>query len=440
MIKRKSGFTLIELMAVLAIFSIFLVMVFGVFQQGYKIINKTDNLSDIENQFRNTVMDIENEAKNYGSEDIQINDILTYEIKSYTDITPIVLMRQNDKLEENILYFKGKKEGGTKYSLEKIVFSNSDLSSGNFVSKETKSMMQSIDGDVIAEVDDKGSLLTLEFSGVSKNNDKRNYSSVVRLDNDTSIALSVQGTENPPIKPDPPIIEDDKTNEGAFIDALLANTLVVLDENPCDTYPNILRIEGGSKTSIQPEVTYYVQSVSQKSLIDNITWKTLKEPKNAYDYLTADKRIKMPSLSESRIKENGLNCTGDKLEKVLNTTGNSNINMNENGDETNNTPSAIISADANNKFLLVNGDLTIMDGDLLRLAPRAGGSSNLHDKKALVIYVTGRVYINVDKFEMSQCQIVSGKGIYINANEGIIKNNTINIDSTVKYILNNYKK
>lgn len=69
--KKKRGFTLVELMAVIAIAMIVLPIIFSVFKQGYKIINRTENKTNIQNDFRTVIMNIENEITG-----VKVNNII----------------------------------------------------------------------------------------------------------------------------------------------------------------------------------------------------------------------------------------------------------------------------------------------------------------------------------------------------------------------------
>lgn len=71
--KKKRGFTLVELMAVIAIAMIVLPIIFSVFKQGYKIINRTENKTNIQNDFRTVIMNIENEITG-----VEVNNIIGY--------------------------------------------------------------------------------------------------------------------------------------------------------------------------------------------------------------------------------------------------------------------------------------------------------------------------------------------------------------------------
>lgn len=71
--KKKRGFTLVELMAVIAIAMIVLPIIFSVFKQGYKIINRTENKTNIQNDFRTVITNIENEITG-----VEVNNIIGY--------------------------------------------------------------------------------------------------------------------------------------------------------------------------------------------------------------------------------------------------------------------------------------------------------------------------------------------------------------------------
>lgn len=62
--KTKRGFTLVEVMAVIAILIIVLPIIFNVFIQGYKIVTRTENKTTIQNDFRNIIINIEKDMEN----------------------------------------------------------------------------------------------------------------------------------------------------------------------------------------------------------------------------------------------------------------------------------------------------------------------------------------------------------------------------------------
>ena len=66
---NKRGFTLVELMAVIAVFSILAMMIGPMMMQAKRIFNKTDNRAGIQDEFRTAIMNIEKEVQaNYDNE------------------------------------------------------------------------------------------------------------------------------------------------------------------------------------------------------------------------------------------------------------------------------------------------------------------------------------------------------------------------------------
>lgn len=98
---RKSGFTLVELMATLSILLLLITMVGSIFVQGYKIINRTDNKAAIQDEVRNAIINIEAEATNAEEIKIRTDDAITnYDGKQAKEILYV------KKDNEYILYFE----------------------------------------------------------------------------------------------------------------------------------------------------------------------------------------------------------------------------------------------------------------------------------------------------------------------------------------------
>lgn len=62
--KIKRGFTLVEVIAVIAVSVIVLPLIFNVLIQGYKILTRTENKTNIQNNFRNIIINIEKDMEN----------------------------------------------------------------------------------------------------------------------------------------------------------------------------------------------------------------------------------------------------------------------------------------------------------------------------------------------------------------------------------------
>lgn len=72
--KRKKGFTLLELMVTLSIFSILTLMISAMLIQSQKILVKADKSSQIQNEVRVALLKIQTEAKNEDYDEIVVSD------------------------------------------------------------------------------------------------------------------------------------------------------------------------------------------------------------------------------------------------------------------------------------------------------------------------------------------------------------------------------
>lgn len=93
--KRKGGFTLLELMAVIAISTVVLTMVSTLFLQNYKIINKVNKNTQIQGEIRNTMSIIETEVN--GGELVIYEDNY-FNIEGYKGKKLLKISKNNDDI------------------------------------------------------------------------------------------------------------------------------------------------------------------------------------------------------------------------------------------------------------------------------------------------------------------------------------------------------
>lgn len=173
--KLKRGFTLIELMATLAILAIVGTMIGAIFVQGYKVANRASNFAALEDEFRNTLMRIEKNANE--STDIKLDN---------NDTTLIITTKNLD----NIKYFKEEDS-----FVEKVVDKD-----GNLISKEE--LINQVKGISFKAVkDDNGNdvgIYNMSIKGITKGDQVRDadYTGSIKVNKNEEITLDIKNTSD----------------------------------------------------------------------------------------------------------------------------------------------------------------------------------------------------------------------------------------------------
>ncbi|WP_294361066.1 PilW family protein, partial [uncultured Clostridium sp.] len=103
---RKKGFTLVELIAAMAIFTIFSLMVSTLFLQSYKSAYKNRDYGIIEDNIRSISMDIDNLIEKEDSKVIVYNEGKVAKIEGEDGIIePVIAIIPKDEDKNKVIYF-----------------------------------------------------------------------------------------------------------------------------------------------------------------------------------------------------------------------------------------------------------------------------------------------------------------------------------------------
>ncbi len=163
---KKGGFTLIELMAVVAISSIALLMISTVFIQGNKIFNRTNNLAAIEDEFRNAIVSIERSVGNSESDKVNVTNLELADNKSKELIS----------ITDGMKYIEVKNDDGTNSLIE---LDSTNNKSKVLVSRITKKPEEHF----VVNVSERNKIINISMPGITKGNTARadNYSGSIEL-------------------------------------------------------------------------------------------------------------------------------------------------------------------------------------------------------------------------------------------------------------------
>lgn len=204
---RKSGFTLIELMATLSILLLLITMVGSIFLQGYKIINRTDNKVAIQDEVRNAIINIEAETTNAKEIKIRTADAITsYDGKEAKEILYV------KKDNEYILYFEivNSDEYNSlievKYGIDNSIKSEKVLLNSIKVSNSSKFSLKVTEVDKLININFEGVLVGNELSG-------QDYILTLSKENNKYIIVNFQGngsdSSDSTIDPIDPVIPEE---------------------------------------------------------------------------------------------------------------------------------------------------------------------------------------------------------------------------------------
>lgn len=221
---RKSGFTLIELMATLSILLLLITMVGSIFVQGYKIINRTDNKVAIQDEVRNAIINIEAETTNAKEIKIRTADAITnYDGKEAKEILYV------KKYNEYILYFEivNSDEYNSlievKYGIDNSIKSEKVLLNNIKVNNSSKFSLKVTEVDKLININFEGVLVGKQLSG-------QDYILTLSKENNKDIIVNFQGNGSDssdgtidPVIPEEP--DENNPNSGEVnIDLKISNS------------------------------------------------------------------------------------------------------------------------------------------------------------------------------------------------------------------------
>lgn len=218
--KRKNGFTLIELMVTMAIFLIASSIISSILVQGYKIMNRTNNKLAIQDEVRNVIMNIEASAVNAKEIKIRTTDAITnYNGKEANEILFI------KKDTENIVYI----EVVTSENFNSLI--ELKLNTGGTIKSEKILLnnIQASDSNRFAlQCYEEGNVFNINFIGIVNGSQisGQEYVLTISKENAQDIIINMDGTTNPVIPPDsvepevPEIIPDTGDEVEDFINTL----------------------------------------------------------------------------------------------------------------------------------------------------------------------------------------------------------------------------
>lgn len=197
---RKKGFTLVELIAAMAIFTIFSLMVSTLFLQSYKSAYKNRDYGIIEDNIRSISMDIDNLIEKEDSKVIVYNEGKVAKIEGEDGIIePVIAIIPKDEDKNKVIYFYK----GENTALERVEFklvddtaklSSEDVigTSGGFVIKSiTKDTKIESVKKITTERSDK-QMLSINFYGVKEGKAHREkYSLLVNLRKNEEIQVEM---------------------------------------------------------------------------------------------------------------------------------------------------------------------------------------------------------------------------------------------------------
>ena len=199
---RKSGFTLIELMATLSILLLLITMVGSIFVQGYKIINRTDNKAAIQDEVRNAIINIEAETTNAKEIKIRTADaIINYDGKEAKEILYFEIVNSD---EYNSLI-------EVKYGIDNSIKSEKVLLNNIKVNNSSKFSLKVTEVDKLININFEGVLVGNQLSG-------QDYILTLSKENNKDIIVNFQGngsdSSDSTIDPIDPVIpeEPDENN------------------------------------------------------------------------------------------------------------------------------------------------------------------------------------------------------------------------------------
>ena len=202
--KRKKGFTLIELMVTLSISLIVMTMIGAIFIQGYTIMNITNNKSAIQDEIRNAIMNIETQVLNSENIKIRTSDaITTYNGKDAREI----LYVKNET--EYIVYLEVIESDRANYLVEVVLGLDNSI-------KSEKILLNNIKADAnnrfTLQVSDTDKVININFKDVFRGNQLsgEDYILTIPKERNKDITVDLEGnTPEIPVDPSNPVAPEE---------------------------------------------------------------------------------------------------------------------------------------------------------------------------------------------------------------------------------------
>lgn len=403
---KKKGFTLVELIAVLAITSMILLMIGGIYVRGVKNANQTKDKADIQNEYRKTFDGLKKSLKDSEKVKIYKKEV---NIEGEGNVKSLLIYK--NKNGKFIIY---KEKSGDTYSLVKAKINSITteeplklaISEKNIISKDiVKIAIKKLKKEVSSS-----EYLACNVS-FKKGKEEKNYDFTIDVNNKSEITLNVDGEEED---------EDSWNNQNIKL-----SNFNVLNSSDIDfrSYGDIF------------DTTFTVNNLSESEL-----YRSVNIHYHNSDDLTLNKSDSynpIPNLEVSKntiIDAKSLNYIRYSLSNtdiyIVNKNGHGVFRSSLSGINKDDVVGIVRKLNYNNMIVLVGGDL-----NLVSYGEYIGGfygvdAENTLNLQNIVLACDGRIDFN-------ECAIRATNGIFeVIANNGI----SINNYSRGVYILgsNNY--
>lgn len=389
---KKSGFTLIELMAVIVIVCVMLLIGSSILFQCLKINKKTDNNTIMENKYRTIISNVEKDVKSSDLVEVY-NNGKKIEVVDIGVAEELLYFKEKESEKISYMYVLTQKDNDSLKELHLLKIKDKNLNKDKvFNIEEDKLVEDSISDMNITKSNDLEKLIDVKVN-LKRMDDTREYISSISKSNFT--------------------FKDEIKNEcnvDDFLNTTINNTINVLSEPNQKDVNDIFRVNSTGAIDV-PFATFYVQMNNQKELILNdleISGHKYGEKKVENKFDSSMKPIKGPNLNfqgrgydtKGRETLSGI-CTNANL---VATDGYS--IKNEKGE----TVGVAVKLKSGCIVILINGDLNI------EIAPGSESWTNLY------VYCTGTMTINLlGTLDFVRSNLISNNKIFINNGGGSLK-------------------
>lgn len=383
---KKSGFTLIELMAVIVIVCVMLLIGSSIVFQCFKINKKTDNNTIMENKYRTIISNIEKDIKS--SDVVQVyNNGKKIEVADIGVTEELLYFKEKDSEKTYYMYVLAQKDNESLKELHLLKIKDTNLNKDKIFKAEQDKLIEDSISDInITKSNDLEKLIDVKVN-LKRMNDTREYSSSISKSNFT--------------------FKDEIKNEcniDDFLNTTINNTINVLSDPNQKNINDIFSVKcKGNITSYK--AIFYVQKNNEKKLTLNGTPTfvdgTSKESiENKFD--SSMKPVKGPNLN---FQGRGYVTKGRETLKHIyinaNSAGTDGYSIkNEKGESV----GVAIKLKSGCTIILINGDL-ILNND----------SEHLWN---VYVYCTGTITMNLSSsllggFTLNDGNLIANKGFFI---------------------------
>ncbi|WP_194190112.1 PulJ/GspJ family protein [Clostridium chrysemydis] len=403
---KKKGFTLVELIAVLAITSTILLMIGGIYVSGVKTANQTKDKADIQNEYRRTFDGLKRSLKDSEKVKIYKKEV---NIEGEGNVNSLLIYKNNDG--KFIIY---KEKSGDTYNLIKAkINSITNEEPLKLTISEKSTISKDIVEITIKKLKKEVSSSEYLACNVSfkKGKEGKSYDFTIDVNNKSEITLNVDGEEE----------DEDSWNP----QNIKMSNFNILDSSDINfrSYGDIF------------ESTFTVNNLSEREL-----YRSINIHYHNSDDLTLNKSNSynpIPNLNIEKtttIDAKSLNYVRNSLYNediyIINRNGYAQFRQSLNGVEKENVVGIVRKLNYDNIIIIVGGDLNIVSyGDYI------GGFYGVDAKNTLNLQ--NIVIVSDGSVNFNNCAIRATNGIFeVIANNGI----SINNYSRGVYILgsNNY--